>query len=80
MYFIYIFIMKSIDKSLRNCLKKIGIYCPIHVVTFTLLSNLATNYIQKRTGHTLLFCDYMDRASDSVMIGKSNIKFWIFLC
>ena len=24
--------------------------CPIHVVTFTLISNLATDYIQKRRG------------------------------
>ena len=24
--------------------------CPIHVVTFSLISNLATDYIQKRTG------------------------------
>ena len=29
--------------------------CPIHVVTFTLISNLATDYIQKRTGQALLF-------------------------
>ena len=29
--------------------------CPIHVVTFTLISNLATDCIQKRTGQALLF-------------------------
>ena len=29
--------------------------CPIHVVTFTLISNLATDYIQKRTGQALFF-------------------------
>ena len=29
--------------------------CPIHVVTCTLISNLATDYIQKRTGQALLF-------------------------
>ena len=29
--------------------------CPIHVVTFTLISNLATDYIQKRTGRAHLF-------------------------
>ena len=29
--------------------------CPIHVVTFTLISNLVTDYIQKRTGQVLLF-------------------------
>ena len=28
--------------------------CPIHVVTFTLISNLATDVIQKRIGHALL--------------------------
>ena len=30
-------------------------YCPIHVVTFTLISILATDYIQKRRGQALLF-------------------------
>ena len=30
-------------------------YCPIHVVTFTLISNLATNYIQKRRGEPGMF-------------------------
>ena len=29
-------------------------YCPIHLVTFTLISILATDYIQKRRGQTLL--------------------------
>ena len=29
--------------------------CPIHVVTFTLISNLATDYIQKRKGDPGLF-------------------------
>ena len=29
--------------------------CPIHVVTFTLISTLATDYIQKRRGQALLF-------------------------
>ena len=29
--------------------------CPIHVVTFTLISNLATDYIQKRRGQDNLF-------------------------
>ena len=29
--------------------------CPIHVVTFTLISNLATDYIQKRRGEPGLF-------------------------
>ena len=29
--------------------------CPIHVVTFTLISNLATDYIQKRRGDPGLF-------------------------
>ena len=29
--------------------------CPVHVVTFTLISILATDYIQKRTGKALLF-------------------------
>ena len=32
-----------------------NVICPIHVVTFTLISNLATDYIQKRTGQALLF-------------------------
>ena len=31
------------------------IFCPIHVVTFTLISNLATDYIQKRRGEPGLF-------------------------
>ena len=38
--------------------KSIFIYrvlCPIHVVTFTLISNLATDYIQKRRGELGLF-------------------------
>ena len=30
-------------------------FCPIHVVTFTLISNLATDYIQKRRGEPGLF-------------------------
>ena len=30
-------------------------YCPIHVVTFTLISNLVTDYIQKRRGESGLF-------------------------
>ena len=29
--------------------------CPLHVVTFTLISNLATDYIQKRRGDPGLF-------------------------
>jgi hypothetical protein len=29
--------------------------CPIHVVTFMLISNLATDYIQKRRGELGLF-------------------------
>ena len=29
--------------------------CPIHVVSFTLISNLATDYIQKRRGQAFLF-------------------------
>jgi hypothetical protein len=46
--------------------------CPIHVVTFTLISNLVADYIQKRRGESGLFSyqnwyqsknDYMDRAS-----------------
>ena len=31
------------------------VLCPIHVVTFTLISNLATDYIQKRRGEPGLF-------------------------
>ena len=52
--------------------------CPIHVVTFTLISILATDYIQKRRGQlpfsnlNIICCqiwyqsksDYMDRALD----------------
>ena len=30
-------------------------FCPIHVVTFTLISILVTDYIQKRRGQALLF-------------------------
>ena len=30
-------------------------FCPIHIVTFTLISNLATDYIQKRRGEPGLF-------------------------
>ena len=59
--------------------KKFWDLCPIHVVTFTLISNLATDHIQKRTGQALLFSfeynqlpnlikyksDYMDRARGS---------------
>jgi hypothetical protein len=29
--------------------------CPIHVVTFTLISNLVADYIQKRRGESGLF-------------------------
>ena len=32
-----------------------AVLCPIHVVTFTLIPNLATDYIQKRRGQALLF-------------------------
>ena len=35
----------------KNCV----LLCPIHVVTFTLISNLATDYIQKRRGEPGLF-------------------------
>ena len=31
------------------------VLCPIHVVTFTLISNLARDYIQKRRGQALHF-------------------------
>ena len=31
------------------------VYCPIHVITFTLISILVTDYIQKRRGQALLF-------------------------
>ena len=54
--------------------------CSIHVVTFTLISNLATDYIQKRRGEPGPFSfeynlspnwyqsksDYMDRATDCI--------------
>ena len=40
------------DVSIANPFSPI---CPIHVVTFTLTSNLATNYIQKRRGEPGLF-------------------------
>ena len=37
--------------------------CPIHVVTFTLISNLATDYIQMRRGEPWLSkSDYRTRA------------------
>ena len=40
----------------RNNLSIIRIsLCPIHVVIFTLISNLVTDYIQKRRGQALLF-------------------------
>ena len=32
-----------------------NVICPIHVVTFTLISNLATAHIQKRRGEPGLF-------------------------
>ena len=32
-----------------------GCFCPIHVVNFTLISILATEYIQKRRGQALPF-------------------------
>ena len=32
-----------------------GVFCPIHVVTFTLISNLVTDYIQKRRREPSLF-------------------------
>ena len=32
-----------------------SVLCPIHVVTFTLISNLTTDYIQKRRGESGLF-------------------------
>ena len=31
------------------------VICPIHVVTFTLITILATDYIQKRRGQALFF-------------------------
>ena len=60
--------------------------CPIHVVTFTLISNLATNYIQKRRGQTSLLniiccqiwyqrkSDYMDRALQSIIYQYYKLK------
>ena len=44
-----LFILKSIQ------ITTIIDICPIHVVTFTLISILATDYIQKRRGQALLF-------------------------
>ena len=35
--------------------KKEALLCPIHVVTYTLISNLSTDYIQKRRGEPGLF-------------------------
>ena len=37
--------------SKQNC----RALCPIHVITFTLISNLVTDYIQKRRGEPGLF-------------------------
>ena len=60
-----------------------SVFCPIHVVTFTLISNLATDYIQKRSlasSLLIIICrqilyqcksDYMDRAS--VELGCINV-------
>ena len=44
---------KQTTKIMRLC--AFTILCPIHVVTFTLISNLATDYIQKRRGEPGLF-------------------------
>ena len=43
-----------VGKLLANLPYQIAL-CPIHVVTFTLISNLATDYIQKRRGEPCLF-------------------------
>ena len=46
------------DTNKKLSLEARGLY-PIHVVRFTLLSNLATFYIQKRRGEPGLFsCEY----------------------
>ena len=47
-----------VSVALKNSLqefKNAFCYCPIHVVTFTLTSNLATDYIQKRRGEPCVF-------------------------
>ena len=68
------------QKSKNNCEWH---YCPIHLVTFTLISNLATDYSQKRSLASSLLnilcrqiwyqckSDYMDRAS--VELGCINV-------
>ena len=45
------FYKKLLGKSLKSKTNR----GPIHVVTFTLISNLATDYIQKRGGEPGLF-------------------------
>ena len=61
--------------------------CPLHVFTFTLISNLATDYIQKRRGEPSLFSlniicrqiwyqsksDYMDRAILNMLFSVSSM-------
>ena len=78
--------ISSLSKNVLKIWSK-GFYCaplcPIHVVTFTLISNLATDYIQKRRGQALLFSfeynllpnlisDYMDRALASKLHNKRS--------
>ena len=48
-------IISKINQKLWKIIFVLCSYCPIHVVTFTLISLLVTDYIQKRRGQSLLF-------------------------
>ena len=48
-------IFVRVEPNNSNPIKNCRILCPIHVVTITLISNLATDYIQKRRGEPGLF-------------------------
>ena len=51
-----------------------GFLCPIHVVTSTLISNLATDYIQKRTGQSLVAKFYINVKVTTWIAGRMDSR------
>mgnify|MGYP007022696262 CR=1 FL=1 len=69
--------MKSCKSHEKNKTKNIRVLCPIHVVTFTLISNLATDHIQKRRGEPGLFSfEYNLSPNQSKSDYKNTTKYY----
>ena len=53
-------VLNMVIQVVEFSIRKILTICPIHVVTFNLISILATDYIQKRRGQALLSLNFSD--------------------